>query len=131
MVKEYSPNELLTDTQVPFREHHAPSHAKKVISSGVTPIVDPDDNTRSLKPTAVTIGVAGTGGFDLQPNATYMYIATGDTNVLLASTTGVVPDAADLYIPAGKQMLISTGTQWRRLEAFSTPGASAQVIRVG
>ncbi len=129
MVQEYNPN-TITDTQVAFREHHPASHAKLVSSSQLAPIIDKDDKNRSLKPTSVTLAGLATGGFDLAPNSAYRYIATGSTNVLLASEAGYTPDVNDLYIPANEQFMFHTGSQWRRLEVFSTPGAVAQVVKV-
>ena len=131
LTREYPASATVTDTVIPYREHDISSHAKKVTVIGSIPGADPANNSRSLKPTAATIGAGGDGGFDLDSDSTYRYIATGDTNVLLAGVTGIVPDADDLFVPAGMQLLIHTGSQWSRLEVFSTPGAAAQVVKVG
>ena len=129
--REYSPNELVTDTAVDYREHDKFSRAKRVISVGALPPIDPSNPLRSLKPTAVVVAAAGVGGFDLDPNSVYRYIADGNTNIVLAAETGITPDVSDLLVPLLTELIINTGTQWRRLEVFSTPGANAQVVKVG
>lgn len=130
-VKEFAPSQTLTDTQASFREHDVNSHAKRVVSVMPLPPVDPADNTRSLKPTSVNVAATGTGGYDLLPNATYLYIAKGETNIALATKAGVVaPDVGDLLVPANTPMHIHTGSKWRRLEIFSTPGALTWLVRV-
>lgn len=132
MVKEYTASELLTDTSLPWREHDAFSHAKKVTVTGAVSGIDPSDPKRNLKPTSVVIGAAGVAGFNLDPDSKYRYIATDDTNIALASESGyVIPDVADLFAPGAVQFIINTGTRWRRLEVFSAPGATAQLVKIG
>ena len=126
--KEYAPSELVTDTQVTYREHDRSSHAKKVIAVSAYPGQDQDNKIRSLKP----VSISGSGGFDLDPNSVYRYIADERTHILLATVTGVTPDAVDLCIPGGQQLLVHTGGLWKRLEVFSPMGGTAsQVVKVG
>ena len=131
-VKEINPNQSVTDTQIPYREHDKISHAKRVVSVMPLPPADPDDKTRSLKPTTVVLGAGGTGGFDLKPDETYLFIGQGHTNIALAASAGIVtPDSGDLFVPAYTPTHIHTGSLWTRLEMYSAAGSNTQLVRVG
>jgi len=132
MVREYKPEELVTDTAVEFREHSAHSKAKRVVT--VDPdfyLDDPNSPTRNLKPVNVTVGAASVDGFDLVHNAVYRFISPVEMNIALAVESGTTtPDGSDFLVPPNTPVIIRTDKLWKRLEVYSTAGGKAQLARL-
>jgi len=131
LVKEINTLARVSNSETNVREFEVSSQAKRVANTQTSPVLDPEDSTRSLKPMSTIIAPTSTGSFDLEVNSRYRFIGNADANIVLGAGAVHNADSEDFFIPAREQLIITTHHIWNRIDIYSEEGGTFQVVKVG